>query len=96
MYVKTQINALLVKLVSHFLSSSTLLFLFFILSISFFYTFYFFFLYFLFLFLNFFPFLYHPIYIKYTAYSGTDLILFSNPKFLFEILIAYLGEYFFI
>lgn len=81
MYVKTQINALLVKLVSHFLSSSTLLFLFFILSISF---------------SNFFPFLYHPIYIKYTAYSGTDLILFSNPKFLFEILIAYLGEYFFI
>lgn len=74
MYVKTQINALLVKLVSHFLSSSTLLFLF----------------------LNFFPFLYHPIYIKYAAYSGTDLILFSNPKFLFEILIAYLGEYFFI
>ena len=81
MYVKTQINALLVKLVSHFLSSSTLLFLF---------------LYFLFLFLNFFPFLYHPIYIKYAAYSGTDLMLFSNPKFLFEILIAYLGEYFFI
>lgn len=79
MYVKTQINALLVKLVSHFLSSSTLLFLF---------------LYFLFL--NFFPFLYHSIYIKYAAYSGTDLMLFSNPKFLFEILIAYLGEYFFI
>ena len=31
--------------------------------------------------------------IQNTAYKGMDLILFSNPKFLDEIRIEYLGEY---
>lgn len=35
-------------------------------------------------------------FIKNAAYSGTDFMLFSNPKFLDEILIAYLGLYLFI
>ena len=35
------------------------------------------------------------LFIQNTAYSGTDFILFSNPKFLEDILILYLGLYFF-
>ena len=34
--------------------------------------------------------------IQNTAYRGTDFILFSKPKFLADILILYLGLYFFI
>lgn len=35
-------------------------------------------------------------FIKNAAYSGIDFMLFSNPKFLEEILIEYFGLYFFI
>ena len=34
------------------------------------------------------------LFIQNTAYKGTDLMLFSNPKFLVDILMLYLGLYF--
>ena len=42
------------------------------------------------------PEFYLKYYIKNVAYNGTDFILFSNPKFLLEIRIAYSDLYCFI